>query len=61
MKDGSTLSVSRTIRYKLLLTIQAFDPSTAKDIVQALRDSILELNPTMSGQVILVLVPRCDF
>lgn len=42
----------------IILTGSANDQSASKEIMQALRDSDLDLSPTLSGQVILVPVPR---
>jgi len=46
VKDGSTLIVS------------PFEPETTKDIVEAIRNSDLEMNPTVSGSMILVAMPK---
>jgi len=46
VKDGSTLIVS------------PFEPTTTKDIIEAIRDSDLEMSPILSGAVILVSMPK---
>lgn len=46
-----------SVRDPQMLSVTVFDPDTAENVVKAIRDSPLQLNPVAEGSVVLVPIP----